>query len=214
MNLRSARGFSLVELMIVVAIIGILAAIAIPNFQRFQAKSRQAEARANLSAIYAAQKAFNAEWQQFFGDLVETGYRPEGAFRYEHGFNMSTVTSPNNYTGLLGASMAAVNLSTVTGAAAAPSSLCVADLLAANIAASAAGMCGVDRTYNGGASMLPALAAAADVAAANDFFALAVGNIDDDAGVDVWGIDENKAISGPGNAQADPVVANGGDLDN
>ena len=56
------RGFSLVELMVVVAIIGILASIAIPNYQRFQRKARQSEPRTNLSAIYAAEKVFNTEW--------------------------------------------------------------------------------------------------------------------------------------------------------
>ena len=43
--------------MIVVAIIGILAAIAIPNFLRYQATSRQAEARTNLGGIYVAETA-------------------------------------------------------------------------------------------------------------------------------------------------------------
>ncbi len=51
-------GFSLVELMIVVAIIGILSALAIPQFTAFQARARQAEARTNLSHIYNLQETF------------------------------------------------------------------------------------------------------------------------------------------------------------
>ncbi|MBI2370572.1 MAG: prepilin-type N-terminal cleavage/methylation domain-containing protein, partial [Deltaproteobacteria bacterium] len=47
---HNRQGFTLIELMIVVAIIGILAAIAIPNFLRFQAKSKQSEAKTNLAA--------------------------------------------------------------------------------------------------------------------------------------------------------------------
>jgi len=57
---RSKKGFTLIELMILVAIIGILADIAIPNFLKFQAKAKQAEAKSNLSAIYVAQLAYFA----------------------------------------------------------------------------------------------------------------------------------------------------------
>jgi len=58
-------GFSLVELMIVVAIIGILAALAIPRFQQFQSKSRQSEARSNLAHIYTLQVSYNGDNDTF-----------------------------------------------------------------------------------------------------------------------------------------------------
>lgn len=59
------RGFTLIEVMIVVAIIGILAAIAIPNFVRFQCKSKQSEAKTNLKALYTAQQAFRGEADRY-----------------------------------------------------------------------------------------------------------------------------------------------------
>ena len=59
------RGFTLVELMIVVAIIGILAAIAIPNFSKFQARAKQSEAKANLKGIYTAKHASYGEQDTF-----------------------------------------------------------------------------------------------------------------------------------------------------
>lgn len=62
---RRKDGFSLVELMIVVAIIGILAALAIPRFQQFQSKSRQAEARSNLAHIYTLQVSYNGDNDTF-----------------------------------------------------------------------------------------------------------------------------------------------------
>lgn len=73
MGARERRGFTLIELLIVVAIIGILASIAIPNFQRFQAKSRQAEARINLGSVFSAQMAFFSVNSRF-GTFTEIGF--------------------------------------------------------------------------------------------------------------------------------------------
>lgn len=71
-------GFSLVELMVVVAIIGILATIAVPNFQRFQAKAKQSNAKVELAAIYTTQKSFYTEYQTYHGFLPGMGLIPDG----------------------------------------------------------------------------------------------------------------------------------------
>jgi type IV pilus assembly protein PilA len=53
----SSGGFTLIELMIVVAIIGILAAIAIPNFLRYQLRAKAGEMQTNIVAMFKAQEA-------------------------------------------------------------------------------------------------------------------------------------------------------------
>ena len=66
MTLRRA-GFTMVELMIVVAIIGILAAIAIPSYQAMQLKAKRAEIPPNLKAIQAAELGYEAVFDEYMG---------------------------------------------------------------------------------------------------------------------------------------------------
>lgn len=81
--LRSRKGFTLIELMIVVAIIGILAAIAIPNFLKFQAKSKQSEAKTNLKGIYTAETGYFGENNQYSG-FDDVNWAPVGSSRYHY----------------------------------------------------------------------------------------------------------------------------------
>src|SRR5437868_7107465 len=88
-RLRASAAFTLIELMIVVAIIGILAAIAIPNFLKFQCKAKQSEAKTNLAGIFTAEKAFFGEYNTYSTDLVSVNWIPDGSPVYIYGFTQS-----------------------------------------------------------------------------------------------------------------------------
>ena len=105
------RGFTLIELMIVVAIIAFLAMVSVPTFMRFLAKAKRAEAYMNLSSIYAAQKAYWAEHGKYSDVLYGengVGWKPEGykgggaqeKFYYTYGFGNGS-EGRNFFTGRL-----------------------------------------------------------------------------------------------------------------
>ena len=116
-ELRSQDGFTLVELMIVVAIIGVLSAVAIPNFKKYQAKAKTSEAKVQLAAAYTAQQAFYGDFGAYSTCLSYMGYDPgnEWASRYYLvGFGGATGTTGLAGTGSAGA--AAMEANTYTSA--------------------------------------------------------------------------------------------------
>ncbi len=82
--MRTSKGFTLIELMIVVAIIGILAAIAIPNFITFQARSKQSEAKVNLKSLYTAERSFYQEKDRYSSLVSDVGFVPERGNRFAY----------------------------------------------------------------------------------------------------------------------------------
>ena len=74
----STKAFTLVELMIVVAIIGILAAIAIPNFVEMQNRAKRAELPANVDGIKTSEMGYEAAFDAYLACQVAPGVSPPG----------------------------------------------------------------------------------------------------------------------------------------
>jgi len=76
-QLKSKKGFTIIELMVVIGIIAILAAIAIPSYLGIQKKAARGEAKSNLLALSLALEGYLAENNDYGPTGVYTYYAPD-----------------------------------------------------------------------------------------------------------------------------------------
>lgn len=96
MNKRTS-GFTLIELMITVAVIGILASIAYPSYTEWVVKSRRSEGKSRLLEIAQRQERYYTERNTYTTDFTQLGYA-SGTLTSENGYYTLTVAATSGNT--------------------------------------------------------------------------------------------------------------------
>jgi type IV pilus assembly protein PilE len=94
----SGGGFTLIELMIVIVILGVLASIAVPQYQEYQQKSRRSEATRTLMQIAALQEQYFLDNRSYADDFTDLNFPVAGTVTTESGYYAITIDVPDPYT--------------------------------------------------------------------------------------------------------------------
>ncbi len=97
---QNQDGFTLIELMVVVAIIGMLAVVALPQYSSYKKKAQQSEAKVALSSLYQGEQAHSIENDGKFNHCIgDVGVGvPSMKIRYSVGFDANSCeTGPSFY---------------------------------------------------------------------------------------------------------------------
>jgi type IV pilus assembly protein PilA len=157
------------------SMVGILAAIAIPNFIRFQARAKQSECRANLKSVFTAQKSYFQEKDQYSSLPQEIGFSPERGNRYAYFLDVSGSLQDRSSAALSTSGQDETGIGVDTFKYGAMRSLTVDDMSAAL----------AGRLEPGVQGQCPDCS----------FTAVCAGNLDQDGTLDVWSISsEDRTI--------------------
>lgn len=90
----SQSGFTLIEVIITVAIIGIIAAVAVPSYSRYVTEARRTDAITFLAEVAGEQQRYFTENNQYAADMKELGYGNAATFESPEGHYVVSVSNP------------------------------------------------------------------------------------------------------------------------
>jgi type IV pilus assembly protein PilA len=163
-------------------IVGLLAAIAIPNFLQFSCKAKQSEAKTSLSGLFTAEKAFYGEYGFYSSDLSSVSWGPYDKPHYVYGFANA---GPGDLTSEERSHFPDYDESRKDTAMA--------------VVRKALMLPEIDAHDEHGAPLDGSSLPSSTGVERDHFLAGAAGNVDRDATLDLWTIDERKTMTNTGN---------------
>ena len=195
---KNISGFTVIEMLVVVSMIGILASIAIPSYCKYNSRAKQAQAKVILATLYSAEQAFRMDTLSFTACLGAIGAGTSsmqnmvgvGTQYYAYGFNAGFV--PNNKCGPNGA-QPCLQEGWIAPIFACPSAS--DPIWVAATAPNQSPTLNPTPPGNGNLVPIPTSSGPANFVTSSTFYAMAVGNVSGcNSAYDRWSIDQNKNI--------------------